>query len=345
MQFFVAYDVADSWVTERGLIPDHYHMWDNYGWAVFRAVSHMFCIGYGIKNPSNCYDAVVCTGSMLGGALCFAIFLGEVTSIVASMNISKSQYNEKMMQVKEYMSFRKFPLDLRRRMDDYYENRFQGKMFNEPSILNELNPVLREELINHNCCELIESVPFFRNADADFLSNMISCLKYEVYLNGDCIIRQGNLGQRMYFISRGTVLIRSSTSQAEAQNVIHTRGRNTCTRASTVISMNRFSETDSKKKDVQMEQRLSDGAYFGEICLLLKGYRRVASVYADSQVNAYALDREDFERVLEFHPEQREMIRRVAQERMDAAQAKEEFGMDLADQVDEWAKMLPEFDE
>ena len=32
-------------------------------------------------------------------------------------------------------------------MNDFYENRFQGKMFDEPSILNELNPVLRENFL------------------------------------------------------------------------------------------------------------------------------------------------------------------------------------------------------
>ena len=30
---------------------------------------------------------------------------------------------------------------------DYYENRFQGKMFNEATILQDLNPILREEIV------------------------------------------------------------------------------------------------------------------------------------------------------------------------------------------------------
>ena len=52
------------------------------------------------------------------------------------------------MQVKEYMRFRKLPSSIRRKIADYYENRFQGKMFDETQILMELNHCLREEASN-----------------------------------------------------------------------------------------------------------------------------------------------------------------------------------------------------
>ena len=43
-------------------------------------------------------------------------------------------------------------------------------MFNEKQILKELNPVLRESIINHNCRDLVDSVPFFQKADPEFVS-------------------------------------------------------------------------------------------------------------------------------------------------------------------------------
>ena len=54
------------------------------------------------------------------------------------------------MQVKEYMAFRKLPSKLRGRISDYYENRFQGKMFDEALILDELNPNLRAEVTENS---------------------------------------------------------------------------------------------------------------------------------------------------------------------------------------------------
>ncbi len=42
------------------------------------------------------------------------------------------------------MVYRKLPRNLRQRISDYYEHRYQGKMFDEDSILGELNECLRE---------------------------------------------------------------------------------------------------------------------------------------------------------------------------------------------------------
>lgn len=47
-------------------------------------------------------------------------------------------------QVEQYMSFHKLPADVRQRIHDYYEQRFQGKMFDEDSILGELSDPLKE---------------------------------------------------------------------------------------------------------------------------------------------------------------------------------------------------------
>lgn len=47
-------------------------------------------------------------------------------------------------QVEEYMVYRKLPRNLRGRITDYYEHRYQGKMFDEENILGELNECLRE---------------------------------------------------------------------------------------------------------------------------------------------------------------------------------------------------------
>ena len=63
------------------------------------------------------------------------------------------------MQVKEYMQYRRLPKAPRLRIHDYYENRYQGKMFDERSILHELSSNLREEVINYNCRHLVGAVP------------------------------------------------------------------------------------------------------------------------------------------------------------------------------------------
>lgn len=46
------------------------------------------------------------------------------------------------------MIYRKLPRALRHRISEYYEHRFQGKMFDEFNILGELNECLRQVNVN-----------------------------------------------------------------------------------------------------------------------------------------------------------------------------------------------------
>ncbi|KAM7538170.1 hypothetical protein Aperf_G00000061331 [Anoplocephala perfoliata] len=108
-------------------------------------------------------------------------------------------------QVEEYMAYRKLPRVLRQRIANYYEHRYQGKMFNEMIILDELSECLREQIVNHNCRALVAAVPFFTYADRHFVSEVLMKLKYEVFQPGDWIIKEGQFGTKMYFIQEGIV--------------------------------------------------------------------------------------------------------------------------------------------
>lgn len=49
------------------------------------------------------------------------------------------------------MAYRKLPRDMRQRITEYFEHRYQGKFFDEDVILGELSEKLREDVINYNC--------------------------------------------------------------------------------------------------------------------------------------------------------------------------------------------------
>lgn len=44
-----------------------------------------------------------------------------------------------------------------------------------------------QDVINYNCRSLVASVPFFANADPGFVSEVVTKLKYEVFLPGWCL--------------------------------------------------------------------------------------------------------------------------------------------------------------
>uniref|UniRef100_A0A4X2JUB7 Cyclic nucleotide-binding domain-containing protein n=1 Tax=Vombatus ursinus TaxID=29139 RepID=A0A4X2JUB7_VOMUR len=265
----------NCWVSINGMVN---HSWSElYSFALFKAMSHMLCIGYGRQAPESMTDIWLTMLSMIVGATCYAMFIGHATALIQSLDSSRRQYQEKYKQVEQYMSFHKLPADFRQKIHDYYEHRYQGKMFDEDSILGELNGPLREEIVNFNCRKLVASMPLFANADPNFVTAMLTKLKFEVFQPGDYIIREGTIGKKMYFIQHGVVSVLTKGNK---------------------------------------EVKLSDGSYFGEICLLTRG-RRTASVRADTYCRLYSLSVDNFNEVLEEYPMMRRAFETVAIDRLD----------------------------
>lgn len=159
-----------------------------------------------------------------------------------------------------------------------------------------------QDVINFNCRSLVASVPFFANADPAFVSDVVTKLIYEVFqpgkshhilsINftqhffyglldvlldpGDIIIKEGTIGTKMYFIQEGIV------------DIVMGNG--------------------------DVATSLSDGSYFGEICLLTNA-RRVASVRAETYCNLFSLSVDHFNTVLDQYPLMRRTLESVAAER------------------------------
>ena len=53
----------------------------------------------------------------------------------------------------------------------------------------------------------MRKVPFFSDADPEFVSAIITKLEFEVYLEDDIIIREGQMGTEMYFLKSGVVSV------------------------------------------------------------------------------------------------------------------------------------------
>lgn len=71
----------------------------------------------------------------------------------------------------------------------------------------------------HSCRQLVENVGFFKNLPIALLVRIVSCLRSEVYLVNDVIIKANTPGDSMFFIASGTVAI-YTTSGREVGNIV-----------------------------------------------------------------------------------------------------------------------------
>ncbi|KAL1253292.1 hypothetical protein QQF64_017985, partial [Cirrhinus molitorella] len=83
----------DCWVSLNGMVNDSWGK--QYSYALFKAMSHMLCIGYGARAPVSMSDLWITMLSMIVGATCYAMFVGHATALIQSLDSSRRQYQEK----------------------------------------------------------------------------------------------------------------------------------------------------------------------------------------------------------------------------------------------------------
>lgn len=286
IQYFVPYLLGfpeDSWPVLENITAlgggTNTSIFTIYTHSVYRAMSHMVSIGYGHKKPINVIEIWLTILSMMLGATCYAIFIGHISSLVMALNYSGRKFEEKVAECREYMKFRKIPLSIQQKVMNYYEHRYQRKIFDEKGILHSecMSNPLKKEILMHNCQGLVEKVVFLATGSEDLIIDIIMKLQPQVYFPGDVICTSGKRGTEMFFIEHGRVEVTLRSGK-----VIKT---------------------------------LDDGMHFGEIALLCEE-RRVATVTAIEVCDIYILNKRDFHDVMEDYPEARRTMLNVARTRL-----------------------------
>ena len=67
-----------------------------YSWSLFKAISHMLCIGFGRFPPQNTTEVWLTIISMMIGATFYALFIGNMSTLLLSIDSSGRIYNEKV---------------------------------------------------------------------------------------------------------------------------------------------------------------------------------------------------------------------------------------------------------
>lgn len=65
------------------------------------------------------------------------------------------------------------------------------------------------------CSRLLRNVPLFQDRDENFINAVLLQLEYEVFMEGDVIVRRNVPGGRMFFIDHGQVLMETDSDERE----------------------------------------------------------------------------------------------------------------------------------
>lgn len=237
-----------------------------------------FGAGQSKENYSGLIEMIISTILTAIGQIYVLYLLGIVILILISKETDENKYQEYFNQIKNFCDRKKLPKKLKHKILSYYECRFKNQFFNEEEIHNTISNNLVTNIKFHDCRKLIKNVTIFKNIPKSLKSAIVNCLKFEIFLPGDVIILEGLIGNSMFFLASGTAAIFSN----EGKELTH----------------------------------ISDGSYFGEISLLIRGQKRIATVTAIEKCEVYKLSYEDFQTVIKPHEYLLEAMETIALERM-----------------------------
>lgn len=270
LMFFVfwivhfAHWVACGWLALRGISED-ITIFDNYIKSLYWTVTTITTVGYGDITPVNSVQSIYVICVEILGVGAYGYLIGKVASFVSARDPRKNQYLDNLDNLATLTKLRKLPLQLQRKIRDYYTYMFNQKLgYDESKFLEGLPKSLQLEVSMHLKKEALEKIPLFTNKHQSFLKEVALHLTPQVFTPGDYIFREGDEGQEMYFVVSGELEV----LRGERENTLSI---------------------------------LRSGDFFGEIALF-DNQPRNAAIRAKTYCDLYKLSKSRFDHVLSKFP-------------------------------------------
>lgn len=248
--------------------------------AVYWCTTTITTIGYGDITPdrTNITALIYTMIVQIMGAALYGFSIGNIANLLAKRDAAKTHHLEKMDRINAFFRYRKIPESLQTRVHDYFNYVWLTQRgYDENSVLNELPTNIKTEVALYLKSELLDKVEMFHNSSDSLKREMALNMRSAIYLPNEVIINYGDIGEEMYFISRGKVSVLS----ADMKTIYAT---------------------------------LYEGNFFGEIALL-KETVRTANVQAIEHCDLYILDKRTFDRVVSRYPDFANTIKDMADRR------------------------------
>jgi CRP-like cAMP-binding protein len=201
----------------HGWVKDHEMSfgWDNnttlstkYITATYWAVTTLTTVGYGDILPYTDAERLFTIICMLVGVIFFGAMVGTLGQLINKSQPHVEMYRDNMAEIRDFCQLKGLPRTTKAKILSFYDHKFKTQtVFSEQTILNELPPSMRHDLIGAMYRELIEAVPLFHGLPEDVIHMICMYLHPMPVQKGDVIIREGAIGTEMYIVKSGEVKV------------------------------------------------------------------------------------------------------------------------------------------
>jgi drug/metabolite transporter (DMT)-like permease len=202
-----AHLIALGWILIGG-VASELSPQQKYITALYWAVTTLSTVGYGDITPdqNSTIQVVFTMVVMLLGVGMYGYIIGNVATLITNLDAARANYLEKMEEVNLFLKTRSVPAALQERVRSYYRYLWETqKSITTQVLLGELPHTLSTDIALFLNKNILEKVPYFSDADDLFIREIVQVMEPLAFLPGDYIIRQGEYGDSMYFLSSGEI--------------------------------------------------------------------------------------------------------------------------------------------
>ncbi|KYM79373.1 Potassium/sodium hyperpolarization-activated cyclic nucleotide-gated channel 1 [Atta colombica] len=203
----------------------------------------------------------------------------QLSQLMATIQSTRKRHLQLIEELEQYMNYKELSYSLQRRLLSYYDYRNKKGFERNKIIINHVSPYLQKKLLLHNYSRLLNDVDLFRNLPEIVMAQFIGAVHSQIFMSNDVLVKAGARGDALYFIAYGTMVVYNSAEK----EICH----------------------------------LEDGAYFGELALLMEDERWIASVIAAENCEVHILSRVDFQNALMSYPNLLTYLQNVMLERLE----------------------------
>ncbi|KAL5142791.1 putative cyclic nucleotide-gated ion channel 20, chloroplastic [Glycine soja] len=158
----------------------------------------------GNLEPSYFVWEVLFTMAIIGmGLLLFAILIGNIQNFLQALGRRKLEMQLRGRDVEQWMSHRRLPEDLRRRVRQAERYNWAAtRGVNEEMLMENLPEDLQRDIRRH-LFKFVKKIRLFALMDEPILDAICDRLRQKTYIKGSKILSQGGLVEKMVFVVRG----------------------------------------------------------------------------------------------------------------------------------------------
>ncbi|VDL78165.1 unnamed protein product [Nippostrongylus brasiliensis] len=158
-----------------------------------------------VPSPVQNVEYLFVTLDLMCGVLIFATIVGNVGSMISNMSAARTEFQNKMDGIKQYMELRRVSKQLEMRVIKWFDYLWANKQsLSDQQVLKVLPDKLQAEIAMQVHFETLRKVRIFQDCEAGLLAELVLKLQLQVFSPGDYICRKGDIGREMYIVKRGS---------------------------------------------------------------------------------------------------------------------------------------------